>query len=180
MGRVKIILVENILVVTFLCNSAPDYVKVFQFCLMIWRLSLKLDFRYLRVALWQIVPEWSENPSHKSALLILSKPRITTHVEIISEIENVPNYLRVQWLEKGCGGQSQSFWLTQHPLHQVGSPTCIWIPQQSPRRETFEIYWYNLTIGCITKLAKVNLTLLTLPLLIFLHLKKAQKFSAIH
>ena len=31
---------------------------------------------------------FSENPSHKSALLILSKPRSTTHVEIISEIEN--------------------------------------------------------------------------------------------
>ena len=68
---------------------------------------------------------FSENTSRKSALLILSKQRITTHVEIISEIENVPNYLRVQWLEKDCGGQSQSFWLTQHPLHQLGSPTCI-------------------------------------------------------
>ena len=115
---------------------------------------------------------FSENPSLKSAVLILSKPKSTTHVEIISEIENVPNYLRVQWLEKDCGGQSQSFWLTQHPLHQVGSPTCIWIPQQSPRRETFGIYLYNLTIGRITRLAKVNLSLLTSPLPIFLHLKK--------
>ena len=167
----------------FMCDSAPVFVKVAQFCLMMWRLSLKLDFRYLRVALWQIVPEWSVNQHFQRipALKVhcsFCQNRGSQH--IISEIENVPNYLRVQWLEKGCGGQSQSFWLTQHPLHQVGSPTCIWIPQQSPRRETFEIYLYNLTIGRITRVAKVNLTLLTLPLLIFLHLKKSQKVSAIH
>ena len=115
----------------FLCNSTLDFVKV---CSVLPDdVEAKSE---IRLPIFESCPltnrpgmvgesTFSENPSHKSALLNLSKESITTHVEIISEIENVPNYLRVQWLEKGCGGQSRSFWLTQHPLHQVGSPTCI-------------------------------------------------------
>ena len=114
-----------------MCKSAPVFVKV---CSVLPDdVEAKSE---IRLPIFESCPltnrpgmvgesTFSENPSLKSALLILSKESITTHVEIISEIENIPNYLRVQWLEKDCGGQSRSFWLTQHPLHQLGSPTCI-------------------------------------------------------